>query len=103
MGAAWRELTESVDVDGEAVIDGEIKSESDVEPGGRSWSAIDREGSLGSGVKARGERAVGVTEIPGITEGDAGDEGGGACLEGLLVGEADLEGDGVVGGSVVGE
>ena len=47
--------------------------------------------------------AVGVTEIPGISKGDAGDEGGGSFLEGLLVGETDLEGDGVVGGCVVDE
>ena len=61
-------MTEAVDVDGEAVIDGEIKAETDVEPGRGGWSAVVREGPFGSGVKACGERTVGVTEIPGIPE-----------------------------------
>ena len=89
----------SVEVDGEAVIESNIKAETDVEPGGRSWCAVDGEGPFGSGFKARGERAVGVSQIPGITKGDAGDEGEvTVALKGLLVGETDFEGDGVVGG-----
>ena len=88
----------SIEVDGEAIVDVDVESKADVEPGGGSRSAIDREGSLRSGTEARSEGAVGVTEIPGIAKGDAWDEGGGACLKGLLVGETDLEGDGGVGG-----
>ena len=47
---------------------------------------------------------VGVTEIPGETEGETGDDCDATVgLERLLVGETDLEGDGVVGDGVVGE
>lgn len=80
-------MLESLDVDRVELFDGEIKVESDIESGGGGWGAVDGEGPLRSGVKVRGERAVGVSNISGITEGDPGGEVGGDCLKGLLVGE----------------
>ena len=101
MCAAWRDLAEAIEVEGEAVVECNIQAEANVEPGGRSGSAVDGEGTFWSRAEARGESPVGITEIPGIAEADAGDKGGAASLERLLKGESELERHGVVGGGVV--
>ena len=79
-----------VDLDGEAVVGFEINSEADVAPRGGTWSTVEPDRSLGSGVKhSKSDRVV--LEIPGITVGYAGVEAGRACHDGALVRESDLE------------